>query len=602
MDKFKKNLAILNSNEKKRALYLLCLIIILAFLDVLGIASIMPFIGILLNPDFITSNKIVFTLFQFTKKIGIINTRDFTFLFGILVFTLLVITLILRSLVNYLQVHFTNMCEYRIGRTLLENYLSQQYTWFLNQHSSDLEKKILSDTSQVISHCISPMIILTSQTILIFAIILLLIIINPIIALSTLLILSFSYIAIYLSIKKLLFDAGNERAISNKERFFALSETIGSIKEIKLRNLEETFLNRFAKSSLILIKKTILVQAISDLPRYMIEAIAFGGMIMLILVLMSKNISIDQYLSLIALYTFAGYRLLPALQQVYAASTNLKSIDVPLENIFRDLYILKTTKKNSNNLSQIELKESLELKNINFKYPFSKKKVLKNISFKIQAFSKVGIIGLSGSGKTTVVDIILGLHDQLSGSILIDKVEINSSNKKSWQSNIGYVPQSIYLFDDSIAANIAFGLKNDEIDVNKIERAAKIANIHEFIVNNLEHGYNTKVGERGARLSGGQKQRLGIARALYHKPKLIIFDEATSALDNMTEREVMDAIKNINKETTVIIVAHRLSTIEGCDNILLFDKGELKIQGNINNLKLPSTYFDNIIQTKKLIE
>ena len=446
------------------------------------------------------------------------------------------------------------------------------------------------------------MIILTSQTILIFAIILLLIIINPIIALSTLLILSFSYIAIYLSIKKLLFDAGNERAISNKERFFALSETIGSIKEIKLRNLEETFLNRFAKSSLILIKKTILVQAISDLPRYMIEAIAFGGMIMLILVLMSKNISIDQYLSLIALYTFAGYRLLPALQQVYAASTNLKSIDVPLENIFRDLYILKTTKKNSNNLSQIELKESLELKNINFKYPFSKKKVLKNISFKIQAFSKVGIIGLSGSGKTTVVDIILGLHDQLSGSILIDKVEINSSNKKSWQSNIGYVPQSIYLFDDSIAANIAFGLKNDEIDVNKIERAAKIANIHEFIVNNLEHGYNTKVGERGARLSGGQKQRLGIARALYHKPKLIIFDEATSALDNMTEREVMDAIKNINKETTVIIVAHRLSTIEGCDNILLFDKGELKIQGNINNLKLPSTYFDNIIQTKKLIE
>lgn len=601
MNKLKIIISILNSNEKKKALYLLCLITVLAFLDMLGIASIMPFIGILLNPEFIISNKILFTIFEFSKKIGVKDAEDFTFLFGILVFVLLVISLTMRCLVNYLQIHFTNMCEYRIGRTLLENYLSQQYTWFLNQHSAEFEKKIFSEVSQVINYCLNPIIILISQIVLIFTIILLLIIVNPLIALLSLLTLSFSYIAIYFAVRKLIFNAGNERARSNKERFFALSNTIGAIKEIKLQNLEETFLGRFSESSLRLIKKTIWVQAISVLPRYIIEVIAFGGMIILILVLISKNLGISNFIPLIALYCFAGYRLLPALQQVYAASTNLKSIDIPLNNLYNDLYILEKPEKIFKNLNRIELKESLELRNINFTYPFSQKQVLKNVSFKIKALSKVGIIGLTGSGKTTLVDIILRLHNQLSGSILIDKIEINSSNKESWQSNIGYVPQSIYLFDDSIAANIAFGLKNDQIDANKLERAAKIANIHEFIVNELEHGYNTKVGERGVRLSGGQKQRLGIARALYHKPKLIIFDEATSALDNITERMVMDSIKEINKEITIIIIAHRLSTIEDCDSILLFDKGELKIQGDINSLKSSSNQFKEMLKKNKKI-
>lgn len=593
MKKIEKILGILNLKEKKKAFNLLCLIIILAIFDMLGIASIMPFVGILLNPDLLSTNKYLVYLFEFSKNFGVINTIDFTFFFGIVVFVLLIFTLILRTVVNYFQIHFTIMCEYRISKNLIENYLRQPYAWFLNQHSANLGKSIFSEVTQVMNFGVNPVIVLTSQLILVVGIIILLVMVNPMIAIISSSILSFSYGSFYFILKNFLHQAGVERAKSNRERFVALSESFGAIKDIKLAGLEENFISRFSNSALRLYKKDIWVQTTSQLPRYFIEGISFGGMIVLILILISKNLTFESFIPLIALYTYAGYRLMPALQQIYAALTNLKAIGPPLENLYKDLKNLEIPNKISSNKDVMEFKNSIKLKNINFKYPYSEKNALKNVNMEIKSFSKIGVVGITGSGKTTIIDIILGLLEAESGSLKVDEKEITRDNVRLWQNGIGYVPQSIYLTDTSVASNIAFGEIDENINYKKVKEAAEIANIHDFIINDLPHGYNTEIGERGVRLSGGQRQRLGIARALYNNPQLIVFDEATSALDNITEKIVMDAIKNLNNQATIIIIAHRLSTVEDCDEIFYFENGKLIQKGDINILRSSGLKFND---------
>ena len=239
----------------------------------------------------------------------------------------------------------------------------------------------------------------------------------------------------------------------------------------------------------------------------------------------------------------------------------------------------------NNNKSSLSLNNHIILNNINYSYPKSSNNALKNIELKIPAKSTVGFVGATGSGKTTVIDIILGLLEAQEGNLQVDNKVIDDQNRKAWQRSIGYVPQEIYLADDTIAANIAFGKKNSKyIKQADVERAAKIANLHDFIIQELPNKYETKVGERGIRLSGGQRQRIGIARALYNKPQVLILDEATSALDNLTEQAVMDAVHNLGKDITIIMIAHRLSTVKECDIIFLLEKGELKAQGTFEKL------------------
>ncbi len=293
--------------------------------------------------------------------------------------------------------------------------------------------------------------------------------------------------------------------------------------------------------------------------------------------------NITSVIPIIALYAFAGYRLMPAIQKIFTNITSLRVSGPAIIFVYNDLNTLnleideKPSKK-------FFFNESIKLKNIFYKYPQSSRTVLKNINLTIPAYTSVGIVGETGSGKTTTIDLILGLLEAQKGTIEVDGKIINYKNRRAWQNTIGYVPQQIYLSDTTVSENIAFGLNEDEISQESVERAAKIANLHEFIVNELPSQYKTIIGERGVRLSGGQRQRIGIARALYHEPKLLIFDEATSALDNITEKSVMEAIYNKDYKITKILIAHRLSTVKKCDKIFLFDKGELKHEGNYQEL------------------
>ena len=289
---------------------------------------------------------------------------------------------------------------------------------------------------------------------------------------------------------------------------------------------------------------------------------------------------------------------MPAIQQIYSSLTQLKFISPVLDSLYKDLINLERDVENQL-INKFQFNKSIKLNGVYFSYPNVSKYNLDNINLAINCKQKIGIVGGTGSGKTTAVDLILGLLNPQKGSLEVDEVLINNQNKRSWQSLIGYVPQQIYLSDSSISSNIAFGVDKDKINNKLVEEVSKVANLHEFVSKELENGYDTIVGEHGVRLSGGQRQRIGIARALYQKPQLLIFDEATNALDNLTEKEVIKAIEKLDNKITVIMIAHRINTVVNCDKIFLLDKGKLIAEGNFNDLVKKSEIFKNMVSNNQ---
>ena len=324
------------------------------------------------------------------------------------------------------------------------------------------------------------------------------------------------------------------------------------------------------------------------------EILAFGGILAVVLYLMRNSGGLQGALPVVALYALAGYRLMPALQSLYVNFTALRFIGPTLDHLHKDLVMLPPPPARRDAAVPMRLDREIVLENIIYQYPRAARPSLSDLNICIPAHSTVGLVGATGSGKTTTVDIILGLLQQQSGRLLVDGVGISSQNRRNWQSSIGYVPQAIFLADDSVAANIAFGVAEHHIDYTAVERAARIANLHDFVVEGLPDGYRTSVGERGVRLSGGQRQRIGIARALYHRPSLLILDEATSALDNLTEQVVMEAVRNLGREITIILIAHRLTTVRECDRIFLLDKGSVAAVGNYRELVDSNEAFRNM--------
>ncbi len=592
MQTYKKLLFLLSHSERKNAVFLLLIILIMALLDMMGVASILPFMAVLTNPDIVETNSFLNKIFQISKNIGVENKQQFLFSLGIVVFTLLVFSLIFKALTNYLQVRFVQLGQYNISKRLVEGYLNQPYTWFLNRNSADLGKTILSEVDQVVGSGIAPAIDLIAKGMVIIALITLLIIADPKLAIVVGFTLSAAYGLIFYLIRRYLNKIGKERLRSNELRYTSISEAFGAAKQVKVGGLEQTYVSRFSNPAKIYAITQVYFKVLSQLPRFFLEAIAFGGILLSILYLMSRSGSFNTILPIISLYVFAGYRLLPAIQQVYASFTRLAFVGPSLDKLHEDISNLNSYKPNHDE-AVLTLNKKITLNNIDYNYPNSSRIVLKNINLSIDAKSTVGIVGATGSGKTTTVDIILGLLDPKRGNLKIDEKIITKQNSKSWQRSIGYVPQEIYLSDDTIAANIAFGINDKIINQEAVERVAKIANLHQFVIDELPKQYQTTIGERGVRLSGGQRQRIGIARALYHNPKLLILDEATSSLDNQTERAVMDAVNNLSNNITIIIIAHRLSTVMKCDKIFLLEKGELKNQGSFEELMNINENFRN---------
>ena len=583
MQFLRKIIFLLSVHERKQAFLLLLMILVMALLDVIGVASILPFMAVLTEPTLVETNLILNKMFKISNKFGIENNKQFLFALGVLVFVLLLFSLSFKALTSYVQVRFVQMRQYSIGKRLVRGYLNQPYSWFLSRHSADLGKTILSEISEVVGAGMAPVMELIAKGIVTILLISLLILADPKLAIIVGLSLSGLYGLIYKLAFKYVDQIGKERLKNNQMRFTAISEAFGAAKEVKVGRLEEIYIKRFSDPAKIYARNLAAVKVISQLPRYALEAIAFGGILLVILYLMAKTGSFSNALPIISLYAFAGYRLMPALQQIYNSITSITFVTPSVNKLYDDIKNLKPFNTNQNQ-SAMPLENQITLKNIYYNYPNSSKIILKNINLSISAKTTVGLVGTTGSGKTTTVDIILSLLNPQKGTLEIDDQVITNQNSKAWLRSVGYVPQHIYLSDDTVAANIAFGVEAENIDQEVIEKVSKIANLHEFVTNELPKKYQTTIGERGVRLSGGQRQRIGIARALYHNPKVLILDEATSALDNLTEKAVMDAIDNLSKKITIILIAHRLSTVKKCDKIYLLEKGELKNEGTFEEL------------------
>lgn len=583
MNILKKFLYFLSPQEKKRAILLICMSMLIAIFEMIGVFSILPFMAVLSNPEVIDTNFFLNSIFKSSSKLGVYSKQQFLFILGIIVFLLLVLSLTLKAITTFLQIRFNTNCEYNIARRLVEGYLHQPYIWFLNRNSADLGKTLLSEVGTVVSKGLAPAMNLITQIFLILSIITLLLIIHPVLTLIISSILSLTYGLIYKFTRSIVNQAGQERLSALRWLFTAVSEAFGAVKEVKVGGLEKVYTNRFSIYSKTMAKNNALIGMISQLPRYLIEIIVFGGMLLIILSLMGQNGNFTNVIPIVSLFAYSGYRLMPALQQLYLSITSLRYSRSSINSLFEDFKNLRIYTP-AQSTEHLQFKKKITLKNIYYKYPNTNGYTLKNLNITIPIGSSIGIMGSTGCGKTTTVDIILGLLEAQRGDIEIDGKILTKYNQRAWQRSVGYVPQHIFLADDTVAANIAFGIDPKNIDKKAIENAAKIANLHEFVINELPKQYETVIGERGVRLSGGQRQRIGLARALYLKPRILVLDEATSALDNITEQKVMNEINQLQKNITIIIIAHRLSTLRECDSIILMDKGEIKKKGTYDEL------------------
>lgn len=576
---------LLSVDERSKLTLLLAMVFISALLDAIGVASIMPFMTVLTNPDLIQKNTVLSIGYRY---FGMPNSQLFLFFLGVLVFILLILSQGFKALTTFYQLRFSFQVECSLSRRLLEGYLYQPYAWFLNQNSSDLSRAILSEVNQVINFAVMPAINLIAYSSIVVALVAILVAVDPVLSLSAGLTLAVAYGIIFKFFSQRIKNIGEESVRFNKGRFAEINEVFGAIKEVKFNGLETVYLKRFNRFAENYAERQASAQTILQIPRSLLETIVFGGMLLTTLYLMNSRGGIINAMPIIALYAIAGYRLMPALQHVYASISAIHFALPLLDKLNKELIQARSivVLNPECTQSEITLAESIKLDNISFGYPNAAFPTLKNLSISIPVGAKVGFIGKTGGGKTTLVDLILGLLDPSAGSLIVDNQVIDKKNSRQWQRLIGYVPQHIHLVDDSVAANIAIGVGYEDIDLLAVEQAARLANLHQFISEQLPDGYATKVGERGVRLSGGQRQRIGIARALYRRPKILVLDEATSALDGLTEKDVMDGIDQIGGELTIIMIAHRFSTLKNCDQIFVIDNGIVRQQGTYSDLAL----------------
>ena len=591
MSIIKKIYTILLPAERRKGYLLLLMVLIMAILDTAGVASIAPFIAVISNPDVVVSNVFLSGFYDFVGFSRVdnkpIDIEDFMFFLGVVVFITMLISTLFKAWTIYTLERYAQQCNFSLGHQLVSGYLRQPYSWFLNRHSSDIGKAILSEASAVISGALFPLMLIIAYGAVTLSIMTLLFVVDPWLSMLVGSGLGGIYVITYLLLRRYLSDIGEDRVLANKERFKIVQEGFKGIKDIKIYGLENTLLGRFKGPSLRYAKHTATQHIIGKMPRFLMEILAFGGMLLVILYLMKSYDEFSEVMPILALYTLAAYKLMPSLQQVYSQITTLRFSISALNTLYDDLELLNQSNIEelpSEEVRPLGINQHISLSGINFQYPGQEVLAIDGISLNIPVKTTVGFVGSTGSGKTTIVDIILGLLQPNSGCVEVDNMLINSENVRAWQKTIGYVPQQIYLSDDTIAANIAFGHDPNSIDYEAVESAAKIANLHEFIIEKLPNGYHTKVGEQGVRLSGGQRQRIGIARALYYNPEVLIFDEATSALDSVTERSVMEAVHRLGQKKTIIMIAHRLSTVRTCDCIYILEDGKIEDQGNFDEL------------------
>ncbi|MCG9875868.1 MAG: ABC transporter ATP-binding protein/permease [Leptospiraceae bacterium] len=557
--------------RKIQYIFILILVILSAFAEIFSLGAIVPFLGVLISPEkvfLIEEFRIIWDFFQ------IYSAKDIIFPVTLMFITAAILAGITRISLLYFGTRLSYATGSDISIEIYRKTLLQPYSVHVARNSSEVITGVSIKANAIVGSVLQPILVITSSSIIILTIILGVIIVDPQITFYSFGIFGILYYAIAQIVKRRLFENGKIVAKSHSTLQKALQEGLGSIRDVLLDGNQEFYVNIYKKSDTLYRKAIGNNLFLSASPRYVIETIGIGLLALFAYNLSLKSESLLLVIPLLGALAMGAQRILPVLQQLYASWASLKNGKGMLEDV---LSLLNAKLDMDSNPVQIQKTEELkfekllQLKNVNFKYGSNLPYVLNNFSIDILQGSRVGIIGKTGSGKSTLIDIIMGLLLPSSGQMMVDGKIINQSNLRKWQSLIAHVPQTIYLADSTISENIAFGVPNQEVDFERVKTAAKKAQISSYI-ESLKEGYNSFVGERGIRLSGGQKQRIGIARALYKNASIIVFDEATSALDNETERAVMDSIDNLGTDLTIIMIAHRTSTLQKCNQIIDFNQ------------------------------
>lgn len=557
---------ILSSLDKRKFLIVLIFTIVMACIESAGVLSIMPFLAVLANPDIVNTNKTIHNIYIL---FSVSNYKEFIIRLGLASMGIVLFSAGFKVVNQYVLSRFSSLQRHYLATRLLAIYLKQDYEFFIHKNSSELSKNILSEVDQLINSIIQPILQIISYGLVLLAMVVIIFIYHPIMAVIVSCALGGMYFLIYSTAKKLLAKIGQEFQLANKERYKACQEVFSGIKDVKINNAGSHYLESFSYQSRLYARHLATNDTVSHVPLHIVEAVGYCSLIILSMSLVMLSNSIETILPILGLYGFAAYRMLPATQNIYRAVAKMKFASKAFEKIRLDLQLDDYSNENLVSEKRIIFEHSIELRNVSYAYPSClDQPILHEFNLNIPKNTSLGIIGRSGSGKSTLMDVLLGLLHPQQGQLLIDGIEITATNASQWQQYIGYVPQFIYLADSTVAENIAFGVEKSKIDMNAVFAAANAAQIHNFIIDFLKNGYETKIGERGIMLSGGQRQRIGIARALYKNPEIIFMDEATSALDNETEQAVTEAIQNLDGKKTMVIIAHRESVVARCDRLL----------------------------------
>ncbi|EAH6045720.1 ABC transporter ATP-binding protein [Campylobacter jejuni] len=559
----KKLFFILSKEDKNFLFFLLVFSIFISFIETFAISLVMPFITLASDFSYFDRNKYLISLKEYLN----IPVFEIIVYFGVGLIVFYVFRALLNAYYFHLLARFSKGRYHAIAYKVFSKFLNINYEKFTQKNQSEILKSITGEVYNL-STMISSFLLLMSEIFVVLLLYALMLLINYKITLFLSIFMVLNAFILVKILSPIIKKAGARREEAMKNFFEILNTNLNNFKFIKLKTKEDGVLSLFKAQSEAFSKANITNESVAAVPRIYLEGIGFCVLVFIVVFLVLKNESdISGILSTISIFVLALYRLMPSANRIITSYHDLLYYHSSLDIIYQNL------RQEEENLGEEKLSFNQELKIYNLSFGYEGKKYLfKNLNLNIKKGEKIAFIGESGCGKSTLVDLIIGLLKPKEGQILIDEQELNANNTKNYRQKIGYIPQNIYLFNDSIAKNITFG---DAVDEEKLNRVIKQANLEHFI-KNLSQGVQTKVGDGGSNLSGGQKQRIAIARALYLEPEILVLDEATSALDTQSEAKIMDEIYKISKDKTMIIIAHRLSTITQCDKVYRLERGKLK--------------------------
>jgi ABC-type multidrug transport system fused ATPase/permease subunit len=583
-------LTFISRRRRRQLAVLLALMMVSSLSEMASLGAVFPFLGALSNPDQLLNAP------QWQGVLSVFNINSQQQLVYWLAAAFIAAALIangLRLLTLNAKVRLSAAIGSDLSTQIYQKTLQQPYSFHVRHNSSDLMTTITADTQRLTNNVLTPLLTIVTDALLAVSLVGALIVIDGRIAIAAAVILGGTYVLIYRARQKLLKRNSKIIASAGQRRIKAVQEGLGGIRDVLIANNQSYFCQTFEQAENSLKRSQAKNALIAQTPKYVMEAIAMAAIALLALVL-GRDGDFSQAVPVLGSLTLGAKRLLPALQEMFASLAKVQGARASLDRAFLalqrpvdPLLLLPTP------TDHLPLIRDLRLEHVWFRYGEDGDWILRDLNLTIAAKTTVAFVGSTGSGKSTTADLIMGLLQPQKGTLLADGQPLQGEQLRRWQQGIAHVPQSIFLMDATIAENIAFGIPKKHIDLDRVRRAAKLAQIDEHI-SQLPAGYDSYVGERGIRLSGGQRQRIGIARALYRDASVIVFDEATSALDNATEKEVMSAINSLSHKFTVILIAHRLSTVEKCDTIFELNLGRLVSQGSYRELLLESASFKSM--------